>query len=131
MKVIKKLIIAVVLICCIMALFNVRFNEVKAADEFETQADDFIKKGHDQYIQKNVEIDKITDEFIDLGQILSYIGAGVMVAVTAYLGVQYIISPPDKQGALKEKLVGLVVSGIVIFGAYAIWKLVISIVSSF
>ena len=58
---------------------------------------------------------------------LTYIGAGLLVAATAYLGVQYIISPPDKQGVLKEKLIALVVAGVVIFGAYSIWKQVVDI----
>lgn len=129
MKIIKKMLIAVILVSCIMALYNMYYNKVNALSDFESQANDFINAGK----QSSTKIDttSITNEFKKIGQILSYIGAGVMVAVTAYLGVQYIISPPDKQGALKEKLIGLVVSGIVIFGAYAIWKLVIGIVSSF
>ena len=53
---------------------------------------------------------------------MSYLGAGIMVAVTSYLGVQYLMSPPDKQAALKEKLIGVVVAGIIIFGAYQIWS---------
>ena len=129
MKVIKKVLIAVALVSCIMTAYSIKFNIVKAVDDFEGQAESFINIGRQGSTEVNTK--SITDEFKKIGQILSYIGAGVMVAVTAYLGVQYIISPPDKQGALKEKLVGLVVSGIVIFGAYAIWKLVIGIVSSF
>lgn len=74
-----------------------------------------------------ISVTSVTSELVPIGQLLSYIGVGVMVAVTGYLGVQYLTSSPDKQGALKEKLVGVVVSGVVIFGAYKIWAWVVGI----
>ena len=41
------------------------------------------------------------------------------------------MSPPDKQAALKQQLIGVVVAGIVIFGAYGIWSAILSVVSKF
>jgi hypothetical protein len=54
-----------------------------------------------------------------------------MVIVTLYMGIKYITATPDSQARLKQQLIGLVVSGIVIFGAYFIWKIVVNIVSKF
>ena len=99
------------------------------ASDIETSATEFINIGKGKAGEVNTNA--ITTEFSKIGQMLTYVGAGIMVAVTSYLGVQYLISPPDKQGALKEKLIGVVMSGIVIFGAYKIWSIVIDIVSSF
>ena len=59
------------------------------------------------------------------------IGAGVYVGVVAFMGIRYMTSSPDKQATLKQQLIGVVVSGIVIFGAYGIWKAVIGVVSNF
>ena len=73
----------------------------------------------------------VTKEFVDLGQILTMIGAGVMVAVTAYMGIKYLTAGPEAQAKLKTQLIGVVVSGMVIFGAYYIWKIVITIASGF
>lgn len=128
MNVIKKILISLVLISCISIIYSMNKIEVSATD-WQTQADGFIDQGKSKI--GGFDVSTVTDNFVPLGQILSYIGAGVMVAVTAYLGIQYLISPPDKQGALKQKLIGVVVSGIVIFGAYQIWKIVLDIVSSF
>lgn len=79
-----------------------------------------------------VEIDanEVTESFVGLGQILTMIGTGVMIAVTTFMGIKYLTAGPEAQAKLKLQLIGLVVSGIVIFGAYYIWKLVIIIVSS-
>ena len=58
------------------------------------------------------------------------IGAGVLVAVITLMGIRYLTATPDKQAALKEQLIGVVVAGIVIFGAYGIWKIVGNILNS-
>ena len=59
------------------------------------------------------------------------IGAGVMVAVTTYMGIKYLTAGPEAQAKLKVQLIGVVVSGMVIFGAYSIWKLVMQVASQF
>ena len=101
-----------------------------------TMADDFINAG--KTAMSNGEggmdtdsLNAIGSEFSQIGSILTYIGAGILVGATAYMGILYLISPPDKQAALKQQLIGLVVAGIVIFGAYAIWKGVLGIVQKF
>lgn len=132
MNIIKKMIISIFLIECIIILFSINFNVVNGDSTGKTltqQATDFITIGGDNVGE--FDATNIVNEFVDLGKILSYIGAGIMVAVTSYLGVQYIMSPPDKQAVLKEKLIGVVVSGVVIFGAYKIWNIVINIVKGF
>ena len=128
MKFINKFICSLFLISFLFMIFSMNNIQVNASD-IESQANTFIIKGKGE--AGNVDTTEITKQFTEIGQLLSYIGAGVMVAVTSYLGIQYIVSPPDKQGALKEKLIAVVASGIVIFGAYSIWKTVINIVEGF
>ena len=78
-----------------------------------------------------ISVGDITSEFTELGKILTTIGAGVMVAVTTYMGIKYITAGPEAQAKLKQQLIGVVVSGIVIFGAYGIWQIVGQIAQSF
>lgn len=118
----------------IMILFVVisAFNTVNAASllqTMETQAGQFIQNGQKQ--AGKIKYDNIANEFAGLGQILTMVGAGVMVAVTTYMGIKYLTAGPEAQAKLKTQLIGVVVSGVVIFGAYGIWKLVIEIVSQF
>ena len=118
----------------IMILFVVisAFNTVNAASllqTMETQAGQFIENGQKQ--AGKIKYDNIANEFAGLGQILTMVGAGVMVAVTTYMGIKYLTAGPEAQAKLKTQLIGVVVSGVVIFGAYGIWKLVIEIASQF
>lgn len=97
----------------------------------EKDATDFISHGEKKAGTLTKVTESITENFMGLGQLLTMIGAGVMVAVVSYMGIEYIMSPPDKQAALKQQLIGVVVAGIVIFGAYGIWKAVLGVVSNF
>ena len=110
----------------IIVFININYFEAKAITltELEDSAGGFIKKGQGK-IDADFPIDTITKEFKGIGQILTTIGAGLMVAITTFMGIKYLMSPPDKQAALKQQLIGIVVSGVVIFGAYGIWSAIV------
>lgn len=79
----------------------------------------------------SIDTSKVTEKFTGLGQALTMVGTGIMVAVIAYMGIKYMTAGPDAQAKLKTQLIGVVVSGVVIFGAYHIWKLVLNVVKDF
>ena len=121
----KVAIIAIFAFVILSCFYNVK---AITLSEMEDKADKFLTKGA---AQQNIDYTNVTAEFKSLGQILTMIGAGVMVAVTAYMGIKYLTAGPEAQAKLKTQLIGVVVSGVVIFGAYGIWKLVIEIASTF
>ena len=134
MEIKKKFLIVLFLMGLLMVVVYTSHFGVKAEslqEKMESQANDFIERGEDEMKKTKFETKDITTDFLGLGKILTMVGAGVMVVVTSYMGIKYITSPPDKQAALKQQLIGLVVSGIVIFGAYGIWKAILGVVSSF
>ncbi len=45
------------------------------------------------------------------------------------VGIKYMTATPEEAAKLKTKLVGLVIAGIVIIGAYAIWRLAYNLFS--
>ena len=97
----------------------------------ESDANKFITTGKKGAGTLSGVTNSITKNFSGIGSILTMVGAGVMVAVVTYMGIKYIISPPDKQAALKQQLIGVVAAGIVIFGAYGIWSAILRLVSNF
>lgn len=97
--------------------------------KMESQASSFIQKGSQNL--SGISYQKIAKEFVGLGQILTMIGIGVMVGVCAYMGIRYLTAGPEAQAKLKVQLIGVLVSGMVIFGGYSIWKIVIQIASTF
>lgn len=95
----------------------------------EAQANKFLSTGANQ--AGDIDTTAIAQNFVGLGQILTMVGAGVLVAVTTYMGIKYLTAGPEAQAKLKVQLIGIVVSGVVIFGAYGIWQLVVDIASQF
>ena len=79
------------------------FNNVSASsllDQMQKDADTFLNNGASQ---SNIKYENIAKEFSGLGQILTMIGAGVMVAVTTYMGIKYLTAGPEAQAKLKTQ----------------------------
>lgn len=130
MKIIVKVLkIAIVLtiILNFMSIFNYTV-QATTYGEWMNQASGFIGAGESQ--TSGIDISKITSSFSEIGKFLTTIGAGVLVAVTTYMGIKYVTASPESQAKLKQQLIGVVVSAIVIFGAYGIWKIVGTIAMS-
>lgn len=116
----KKVVIKMIIIVLMLTIATTNFSyAINFGD-----ADEFIKKGGEKAALNNGALDSIGAEFSDIGNVLKYIGAAIIVGATAYMGILYMISPPEKQAKLKQQLIGLVVSAGVIFGGYYIWKII-------
>ena len=128
-NVLRKILVAVILLYVLVSAFS----NVKAItlQQMQDKANNFINAGAKQQEEQGIDYSEVTKEFSDLGQILTMIGAGVMVGVTTYMGIKYLTAGPEAQAKLKVQLIGVVVSGLVIFGAYYILKIVIKIASTF
>lgn len=124
----KKVILIIVLLMVVSFIIP---NDSFALDAMLKQANDFVSTGQNNATKDGVKPDDIAKEFVPLGQLLSIIGMGVMIAATTFMGIRYLTASPEGQAKLKEQLIGLVVAGIVVFGAYHIWSLALDIVQKF
>lgn len=131
MKTIKRIFSILCLILIIINIFNINLYKVEALtlSEMQSETNEFMTKG--QTGSKGIDGAGIFKDLADMGSILTTIGAGVLVAATLYMGIKYMTASPEAQAKLKQQLIGLVVSGFVIFGSYAIWKIVVTIVEKF
>lgn len=131
MKTIKRIFSILCLILIIINIFNINLYKVEALtlSEMQSETNDFMTHGKDG--SGDIDGDGIFKDLADMGSILTTIGAGVLVAATLYMGIKYMTASPEAQAKLKQQLIGLVVSGFVIFGSYAIWKIVVAIVEKF
>lgn len=122
------------IIFCVLEIYIICSNLyiVKASDlltNMTGQASNFVNAGAEA--AEGINYTKISDEFKGLGQILTMVGAGVLVAVTTYMGIKYLTAGPEAQAKLKIQLIGVIVSGMVIFGSYFIWKTVVKVANTF
>ena len=128
---VKKIILILIFIISVLSIFlPTSFANDDGSESIFSDASDFLEKGKSE-LGNDFQIDEITKEFIPIGQLLTFIGGGVLVAVATFMGIKYLFAGPEQQAKLKEQLIGVVVSAIVIFGAYGIWETVLKIVQKF
>lgn len=118
----KKLKISLIIIALILIFFGINVEKVSALswDETIQAAKNFEKAGQSANL---IDSDKVIDTIVPLGQMLTSIGVAVLFGAVILLGVKYMKAQPEERGKLKQQLVGLVISGIVIFGAFTIWRI--------
>ncbi len=134
MKIKNKIILFVMIFMTLINLSSTFLYSVNAEEGYADWMEDaqgFIQKGEDTATGVTAKISGVTSSFSEIGKFMTMIGAGVMVAVTTYMGIKYVVSPPDAQAKLKQQLIGVIVSGVVIFGAYGIWQFVGKIAMTF
>lgn len=128
----KKSTIMLIMITVLLIIFTATTSY--SADTFSLnkiyeKAQDFQKHGKEP-ADEIISADDIEDKIIPIGQILVTIASFVIVIVTIIMAIRYLTSSPEQKGKLKQQLIGLVVSIIVIYGAVGIWTIIKSFMES-
>lgn len=89
--------------------------------------DNFIEEADAQ--ESPIDEDSLKEEVEKLYSMLFMIGVALTVIIGAVLGIKFILGSIEEQAKIKEMLIPYVVGCIVIFGAFGIWKLVITLLS--
>ena len=129
MKVFKYIFVVITALILINALQPaVSAVQVKSFDEMKDALTDWKSRG--QQDNAGVNAGDLKQIVIPVINILTVIGVFVLVAVTIIMGIKYMFSTPDVAAKLKQQLIGLVVSAVVVLGATAIWKIVYNVLTS-
>lgn len=129
MKVFKYIFVVITTLILISALQPaVSAAQVKSFDEMKEALTDWKSRG--QQDNAGVNAGDLKQIVIPVINILTVIGVFVLVAVTIIMGIKYMFATPDVAAKLKQQLIGLVVSAVVVLGATAIWKIVYNVLNS-
>lgn len=123
---IAKYITIILLITFLLLSFSANYSQTNAAalSNIVSGADGFIKDGQGNSKIDNDDIHNLSDS---LYNILLIIGTVIAMIVGVVLGIQFITGSVEAKSKVKEALIPYVVGCIVIFGAFGIWKLAITI----
>ena len=121
-----------VVITALMILYAIQptahaATQVKNFDQMSTAIKNWSKKGESG--QTGIDAGGMRQIVAPIINILTGIGVVVLVAVTIIMGMKYMFATPDQAAKLKQQLIGLVVSAVVILGATAIWKIVYTVLT--
>ena len=101
---------------------------VKSFDQMKDDINNFIQKGKDG--NTGMSSEDMGQVIVPIANILTAIGVLVLVGATIIMGIKYMFASPEEAAKLKQQLIGLVVAGVVILGATAIWKLVYNLLNN-
>lgn len=94
-------------------------------DDTMQGAQDFLKKGKDSKINET-ELKKMSDFLFNS---LLAIAMIVAVIIGMVIGIQFMVASVEEKAKVKESLVPYFVGCGVVFGAFGIWKLAVTILS--
>lgn len=119
---VKKIII-------VMIIFQIIFIPIvnaSAMDSTLSDGDLFLQDGKESGSDL-IDQSQLQSEVNDLYNILFAIGVGLSVIVGALLGIKYMTGTVEEQAKIKETLIPYAIGCIVVFGAFGIWRLIITI----
>lgn len=123
------MIYVIVLIIFLLVGVSINYSQIYAStdtvDDVIKGADDFLEKGKGTAIQE-VELQK-TSNFIF--NIFLAVAIVITVIVGLIIGIKFMMAGIEEKAELKETLVPYFVGCVVVFGAFGIWKLVVTILN--
>lgn len=126
----KKKLSKIFLILNIMIIiFSLTMPHVYAGKigEAVSGAQDFLNKGSPDDAIGEGKIEEMSDT---LYNVLFVIAVALAVGIGIYIGIQFMTSGVEQKAKIKETLIAYIAGCIVIFGAFTIWKIVVTILQS-
>lgn len=129
MKRISQIIIKICIIILLIQFMYVPTCHAGFWGDIFKSGDEFLNEGK-QSGDDVVDEDKVKEEFNKIYNILFAIGVALSVIVGAILGIKFMVGSVEEQAKIKETLIPYVIGCVIIFGAFGIWKLLVTLLSS-
>lgn len=120
----KTVIIVILMLIINIIFFNINVVQATSISDVISGGDNFINAGS---TSQSIDYSKLETTSKTIYNILLIIGMCVAVIVSGILGIQFIIGSVEEKAKIKDALIPFVIGCIVIFGAFGIWKIFISI----
>lgn len=125
-KLVKNLFITILITLILCAFLP---NKTYAVDDIVSSGQDFISKGEEQ--DNPIDEEALRDTSSYIYNVLFTIAVVLAFVIGMIIGIQFIIGSVDEKAKIKETLVPYVIGVFIIFSAFGIWKIVMSIGNSF
>lgn len=134
MKCIGNLIIKLVVLTIIFQMIFIPVSNANSwKDVFDT-GDEFIQGGKTQASsgtgEAGIDQSELDSTISQIYNILLALGVALSVIIGAALGIKFMVGSVEEQAKTKEMLAPYVMGCIVVFGAFGIWKLMMTLLST-
>lgn len=134
-NVVKSIIIVLILTSLFIVLSPKQVYAAPDAPKFSIESifnslKEFLAQGSsEEQLQMGTEISSEIQPIINA---IYWVGVAIVIGASMFLGIQYFqaTGDPKAKAALQSKLVGFLISSVVLLSAYPIWNYLIKILSS-
>lgn len=105
---------------------NISFAE---DDEKKVSIGDIVSQG-DSFVSEGkilIDQEKLNESQSQIFNILLAIGVVLTVVVGGYLGIKFMMASAEDKAKIKETMIPYVLGCVVIYGAFGIWKIIITV----
>ena len=113
-----------ILIIFILMICSTHIVQATTISNIIQGADGFITNGSSSDMIAGDKIKNLSDIIYN---VLLILGTVIAVIVGSVLGIQFITGSVEQKAKVKDSLIPFVIGCVVIFGAFGIWKLVLTI----
>lgn len=121
----KKLFIIIVILLMSIILFPKQSLATNSLGDIISSGDSFIATGTDaQNKLKTTDMKNFSDTIYN---VLLTLGIIIAVVFAIILGTQYMMAAAEDKAQIKEAMIPFIVGCIVVFGAFGIWKALVTV----
>ena len=127
----KKIVFAVLLIITIIFTFSPTKSEAAGIfDDIINQGKNFINDGKSGGGMTTDQETSMRDASNSIFNVLVIIGTALVVIVGGIMGIKFMVASVEDKAKIKEAMIPYVLGAVLIFGAFGIWKLTITIMDT-
>lgn len=134
MKKISRNVLKIILILIILQFIFAPISRASFIGDIISAGDEFLEEGEkgqtvieDGTVKRVINEKELKEQINVIYNVLFAIGVALSVIIGAILGIKFMMGNVEEKVKVKETLVPYITGCIVVFGAFGIWKLVITI----
>lgn len=120
-----EIIIKIITLMTIILMMFSPISNASAMDSIINDGDSFLQEGKNNG-SNLINQSQLKAEINDIYNIVFTIGVALSVLIGAILGIKFMTGSVEEQAKIKETLIPYAIGCIVVFGAFGIWKLIIT-----
>ena len=125
----KKISFVIMLIAIFAIIFPhiVTANEIVVTDEIVKVADDLKLGDLDQYKGNGEDAPQFIAKVNVIVSVIEAVGIILSVIILIVIGIKYMLGSVEEKADVKGLLIPYIAGCVIVFGSFAIWKLVVTI----
>lgn len=120
-----EMIIKILILITLIILMLTPISNASTMDSIMQDGDSFLQEGKNTG-SNLIDQSQLKANVNDVYNIIFTIGVALSVVIGAILGIKFMMGSVEEQAKVKETLIPYAIGCIVVFGAFGIWKLIIT-----